>query len=133
MQPRTFEKAFRASIGHRATKVKFLFTCHCAPRTFSIKRRYHFGTVNGIKITTTAAAAASSSSVGIRAIAKQLYQAYLRQSLFWTLPRRFLLVARSRWYRRVDKRASRFLKARDLYYLLLGTVVTRVSQLTMHW
>ena len=43
MQPRTFEKAFCAPMGQR--RFSLLFTCHCAPRRFIIKRRFHFGTV----------------------------------------------------------------------------------------
>ena len=43
MQPRTFKKVFRASMGQR--RFSLLFTCHSAPRRFSIKRRFHFGTV----------------------------------------------------------------------------------------
>ena len=43
MQPRTFKKAFRASMGQR--RFSLLFTWHCAPRRFSTKRRFHFAPV----------------------------------------------------------------------------------------
>ena len=43
MQPRTFEKAFRASMGQR--RFRLLFIYHCAPRTFSIKRRFQSAAV----------------------------------------------------------------------------------------
>ena len=43
MQPRTFGKSFRASMGQR--RFNLLFTCHCPPRTLSIKRRFQFATV----------------------------------------------------------------------------------------
>ena len=55
MQPRTLEKAFRASIGQR--RPSLLFTCHCSPRTFGIKRRFHFGTVVTSSINITAVCA----------------------------------------------------------------------------
>ena len=60
-QPRTFAKAFRASIGQR--RLSLLFICHCAPRRFSIKRRSHFGKVFAFSLqhTTTLHAATARS------------------------------------------------------------------------